>query len=277
MQLVILAAGHGRRFGGLKQLAPVGPSGEAIMDYTAADALEAGFDGVVLVVRQEVTEELLAHTAKYWPSALEVEPVLQGPIAGTAQAVASVRSAVSGPFGVANADDLYGREAIALLGRELSALAPAEHLLVAYSLENTVLTEAPVTRGICEVDGSGLLERVVEHSVVLTGEGFRGRPLGADPGSDHPIAGDVPVSMNLWGFGESIFDQLEAALAAFDPATAYHEPGKPPEVLLPTVVAGALESGGASVRVRPVDGRCIGITHPDDLPLVRELVTRDRL
>ncbi len=276
MQLVILAAGHGRRFGGLKQLAPVGPGGEAIMDYTAADALAAGFDGVVLVVRAEVSDELAEHTAKYWPGELEVVQVLQGPIAGTAQAVASVRSAVDGPFAVANADDLYGLEAIELLARQLAGLEEAEHLLVSYKLANTVITKAPVTRGLCRLDGAGWLEQVIEHSVARTAGGFRGRPLGSDPSAERAIGDDEPVSMNLWGFDQSIFDHLDAALAAFDPETAYHEPGKPPEVLLPVVVADILARGEARVRVSPVDARCIGLTHPDDLDLVRRLVATDR-
>lgn len=246
------------------------------MDYTVSDALEAGFEGVVLVVREDVREELLAHAAKFWPSELEVVPVVQGPIAGTAQAVASVRPVVSGPFGVANADDLYGRQAIEVLGQGLAALQRAEHLLVGYRLANTVITEAPVTRGICQVAGDQSLVRVIEHSVTRVGDSFGGRPVGSDPSSERPISGDEPVSMNLWGFEESIFEHLEAALEAFDPATAHHEPGKPPEVLLPTVVAGTLERGEATVRVTQVDARCIGITHPDDLPLVRQIVARER-
>lgn len=274
MQLVILAAGHGRRFGGLKQLAPVGPEGEALMDYTAADALKAGFDRIVLIVRPEVADELLAHTEKAWPGGLEVVPVEQGPIAGTAQAVASARSQVSGPFAVANADDLYGYEALETLARELPQLPSSEHLMVGYRLARTVITDAPVTRGVCETDDSGYLVRVVEQSVVRRGGGFTGRPLGQE--AESPLTGEETVSMNLWGFEPSIFEHLEQALESFDPASAPHEPGKPPEVLLPTVVAEALERGEARVRVRAVGDRCIGLTHPGDLPLVREIVAEAR-
>jgi hypothetical protein len=278
VQLVILAAGHGRRFGGLKQLAPVGPDGEAIMDYTAADALAAGFRRVVLIVREEVREELLAHIEKYWPSEIEVVPVLQGPIAGTAQAVASARPAVSGPFAVANADDLYGKAAIELVSRELGELGGGRHVAIGYRLSETVITDAPVTRGVCETDGDGFLLRVVEQTVTREPGGFFGRALEEGPEAPgHHLHGDEVVSMNLWGFDESIFEHLEAALEAFDPSTAPHQPGKPPEVLLPTVVAGVLERGEGKVLVAPTTGRCIGITHPDDLPLVRTLVAEDRL
>lgn len=273
---MILAAGHGRRFGGLKQLAPVGPDGEAIMDYTAADALAAGFKRVVLVVREEVESELMAHIEKYWPSELEVVPVLQGPIAGTAQAVASVRPAITGPFAVANADDLYGKAAIELLASHLGRLGDSQHVAIGYRLAETVITDAPVTRGVCETDGEGFLLRVVEQTVTRQPEGFLGQPLGQPEAPGHPLSGNEAVSMNLWGFHDSIFEHLEAALEAFDPTTAPHQPGKPPEVLLPSVVADVLDRGEARVLVAPTSGRCVGITHPDDLPLVRELVAEDR-
>src|SRR5271165_5027494 len=164
MQLVVLAAGFGRRFGGLKQLAPVGPKDEALMDFTARDALAAGFGGVVLIVRDEVRDELLAHVRAYWPSELPVEAVTQGPVSGTAQAVASARPAIDGPFGVANADDLYGKAAIEALAAHLLTGAPSEHVLVAYRLADTVLTDATVTRGVCVTGGDGVLERIVEQS-----------------------------------------------------------------------------------------------------------------
>ena len=125
MQLVVLAAGHGRRFGGLKQLVPVGPGGEALMDYTVRDAIEAGFDGIILIVREEIQGELMEHIGSFWPAEFPVVPVVQGPIAGTAQAVESARPFIDGPFGVANADDLYGKMAIARLAAELRKGAEA--------------------------------------------------------------------------------------------------------------------------------------------------------
>src|SRR6202167_6089636 len=105
VQLVILAAGHGRRFGGLKQLVPVGPHGEAMIDYTALDAMSCGFTRIVLVVRKEIEDEMLEHVRRHWPAGLECQAVIQEGYAGTAQAVYSAAAALSGPFGVANADD----------------------------------------------------------------------------------------------------------------------------------------------------------------------------
>ncbi|HKH87601.1 MAG TPA: NTP transferase domain-containing protein [Acidimicrobiales bacterium] len=274
MHLVVMAAGHGRRFGGLKQLAPVGPDGEALMDYTARDAVTAGFDQAVLVVRRDVRDELLDHVAGHWPAELQVTPITQGPIAGTAQAVASTASVVDGSFGVVNADDLYGAAALQMLADEVTSLGPDEHVIVGYRLDQTVLTDATVTRGICLTTEDGFLDVVQEMSVQRQpGGGFLGRPIRAtDTDPESELSGEEVVSMNLWGFSMGIFDDLDRALARFDPATAPHAPGKPPEVLLPDVVAHLVSRQLARVRVVETSGRCIGITHPDDLPLVRGIV-----
>jgi MobA-like NTP transferase protein len=274
MQLVVLAAGHGRRFGGLKQLVPVGPRGEALMDYTARDALAGGFDGVILIVREEIQGELLSHIGPFWPGDLPVVPVVQGPIAGTAQAVESARPFIDGPFGVANADDLYGEKAIATLAAELRKGAAGEHVLVGYHLKDTVITDDAVTRGLCETGSDGYLSRVVENQVRRLAEGaFEGSPLaGEGAGQQRRLSGDELVSMNLWGFAESMLDEIDDGLDALDPETAPHEEGKPPELLLPDVVGQAVATGRALIRVVPSENRCIGLTHPDDLPLVRQLV-----
>jgi hypothetical protein len=246
------------------------------MDYTAADALAAGFDHVVLVVRDEVQDELLDHIGAYWPSELLVTPVTQGPVAGTAQAVASTAPFVNGSFGIVNADDLYGATALQMLADEVGSLGPDEHVLVGYKLRETVLTDDPVTRGVCVTKADGYLDGVWEHTVQRDPEsgGFLGRPIHAAASEAAILSGDEVVSMNLWGFSEGVFDDLDRALAAFDPATAPHGEGKPPELLLPDVVARLVEADLVRVRVVETDGRCIGITHPDDLPLVRSIVAR---
>jgi hypothetical protein len=274
VQLVVLAAGHGRRFGGLKQLAPVGPGDEAIMDFTARDTVAAGFDGVILIVRAEVQDEILEHVKSFWPADLAVEPVIQGAIAGTAQAVASARPFVDGPFGVANADDLYGTAALVTLAEQLRGDVSGGHVLVAYRLRDTVLTDAPVTRGLCETDAEAFLSRVVEHSVRRLPDGtFEGSPIaGAGAGIKRVLSGEEEVSMNLWGFSESMLDGLDLALDAFDPTTAPHAEGKPPELLLPDIVGRVVTDGEARIRVLASHSRCIGLTHPDDLPLVRSLI-----
>jgi len=273
VQLVLLAAGYGRRFGGLKQLAPVGPGGEAIMDYTARDAVAAGFGGVIMIVREEIQGELLDHVKSFWPSELHVEPVVQGAIAGTAQAVESARPFIDGPFGVANADDLYGTAAVVTLAEHLRAPS-SEQVLVAYRLKDTVITDATVTRGLCETGADALLSRVVEHSVRRLPDGtFEGSPL-VGPAADvlRRLSGEEDVSMNLWGFAEAMLDELSEALDAFDPGTSPQVDGKPPELLLPDVVGRVVAEGRAPIRVVPAHSRCVGLTHPDDVPLVRSLI-----
>jgi Nucleotidyl transferase len=248
------------------------------MDYTVRHALGAGFDHVVLVVRDDVRDELLEHAAAYWPSEMRVTPVTQGPVAGTAQAVASTAPVVEGSFGVVNADDLYGPAAMKLLAHEVEALVPDEHVIVGYRLGQTVLTDAPVTRGLCVTTPDGYLDVVREQTVQRRAQGgFTGRPIGA-PATEvsAELSGEELVSMNLWGFSDGIFDDLDRELASFDPATAPHAEGKPPELLLPEVVARLVDSGLARVRVVETTGRCLGLTHPDDVPLVREIVASER-
>jgi hypothetical protein len=274
MQLVLLAAGHGRRFGGLKQLAPVGQHGEALMDFTGRDTVAAGFDGVILIVREEIQNELMDHIGSFWPAEFPVVPVVQGAIAGTAQAVESARPFIDGPFGVANADDLYGAAALVTLADQLRDGTPGAHVLVGYHLRDTVLTDSPVTRGLCETDKDGFLARIVEQRMQRLPDGaFDGSPIaGPDAGRLQRLSGDEQVSMNLWGFAESILDELDSALDAFDPETAPHDERKPPELLLPEVVGQIVSGGRARFRVVPSNSRCIGLTHPDDLPLVRSLI-----
>jgi hypothetical protein len=277
MQLVLLAAGHGRRFGGLKQLAPVGPAGEALMDFTARDTLAAGFDGVILIVREEIQTELLDHIGPFWPAELPVVPVVQGAIAGTAQAVESARPFIDGPFGVANADDLYGAAALVTLADHLRDGTSGDHVLVGYHLRDTVITDSPVTRGLCETGEDEFLARLVEQRMQrLPGGEFEGSPIaGPDAGRLQRLSGEEQVSMNLWGFAESILDELDSALDAFDPETAPHGEGKPPELLLPDVVGQIVAEGRARFRVVPSNSRCIGLTHPADLPLVRSLIAEE--
>ncbi len=281
MQLVILAAGHGRRFGGLKQLAPVGPSGEAIMDYTALAAEACGFSGIIVVVREEIRAEVAHHVGRRWPSNLPVEYVCQPPVPGTAQALLCTRPLVDGPFGVANADDLYGEAALRLIVEHLSPGVDASpHVLVAYHLARTVLTAATVTRGLCEVGEDVLLRRVAEHRVSRRDDGsFDAVPLGqAGPpdaaGSDLAgpllLAGDEPVSMNLFGFRPRLFDELDEAVRRFDPETAVR-----PELLLPDVVGSLVGPGSDQVAVVTTENRCIGITHREDVAIVRDEIVRE--
>jgi hypothetical protein len=285
VQLVILAAGHGRRFGGLKQLAPVGPHGEAIMDYTAQAAQSCGFTGIVVVVREEIRRDVTEHVAHRWSTRLPVDFACQPPTPGTAQALLCTRHLIDGPFGVANADDLYGQAALSLLAGHF--LGPSDeagndgssgarrHVLVTYQLRRTVITKDTVTRGICEIEDDDSLARVTEHRVRLLDDGsFDGVPLAhatSGPGTPHlRFTGQEPVSMNLWGFHARLFDELAAAVDAFDPETA-----RRPELLLPDVVCELVTSGKDQVRAVETHNRCIGVTHRDDIAIVREQLAHE--
>lgn len=278
MQLVVLAAGHGRRFGGLKQLAPVGPNGEALMDYTARTALSCGFDEAVLVVREEILDEIETHVRRRWPSELKTSFVCQPPTPGTAQAVAAASRNLYGPFAVANADDLYGEAAMRVIhnhleregldGPELNA-----HVLVGYRLMRTIITSAPVKRGLCEEDDDGNLKRVVEHAVNLRDDGrFDATPIDLSGPGEHPtkvLTGAQRVSMNLWGFHHRMLDALEDALTNFKPTDEHNE------LLLVDVVGELVASHADRVSVLPTEARCLGITHQEDVALVRRLITED--
>jgi len=293
VQLVILAAGHGRRFGGLKQLAPVGPTGAAIMDYTAQAAEACGFTGVVVVVREEIRRDVTRHLAEHAQLDIPIELVCQPALPGTAHAVLCTSDVINGPFAVANADDLYGEAALRLIaehfapkaGRRLDdarsheKMIGSRHVLVAYQLSRTILTSAEVKRGICNVDDDGKLVSVAEHRVVRVDENtFEAVPLGRaglasfSAGDRHAseIAGSTPVSMNLWGFHPRIFDELADAVAAIDSSCSTR-----PELLLPDVVGALVARGDDEVHVVETSNRCIGVTHREDLDIVRGEVARE--
>jgi hypothetical protein len=272
MTLVILAAGHGRRFGGLKQLAAVGPEDQSLIDYTALDAAASGFERIVLVVRDEIIEEVEGHIRKHWPSSIDWDFAIQRGIAGTAQAVLAAAQLVDEPFAVSNADDHYGLPALRLLHERLPAADAGSHLLVGFRLGSTVFNPGTVTRGVCRVDPEERLVDIVEQKVTPLGEdlGFEGVPAGAEPGAPaQPLSGDEVVSMNLWGFHPRIFGHLAAAIEAFDPPPPPPDAVKPPELLLPDVVQDLVRSGADAVQVAATTGSCIGITHPEDLAFVR--------
>jgi hypothetical protein len=275
--LVILAAGLAKRYGGTKPLAPVGLHGEAVIDLTTGDAVAGGFGDVVIVLGPQTGPAIAYHVRGVFPARVRVTFAEQSIPLGTAHAVLCARKHVGdGPFAVANSDDVYGAPALSLLQQHLAG--SAEHAIVAYRLADTIVTADPVTRGTCEFDASGHLARLVERRQVTR------QPDGsirADDGREPSvISPDTPVSMNLWGFQPSIWPVLEGAVLETHPAVAPDGSVRDPaeltsdaEVLLPEVV-GAMIAGRAAgpaqaVRVLDGPGRCIGVTHGDDLPVVR--------
>jgi hypothetical protein len=262
--LVILAAGRARRYGGVKPLAPVGPRGEAVIDLVASDALAAGFGTIVLVVSPYSGPAIRYHVTQTWPSHVDVVFALQEAPLGTVHAVLSASDNVGdAPFGVGNADDIYGQAACAQLAAHLAGADPT-NALVGFRLAEAVVGQAPVTRGICQVGPDGELLQIDERRQVSAHPD--GTFVSADGREPAELSPDARVSMNLWGFNPAFHRTLAAAMAA---AT---EASEEAEVLLPEVVADSLTSSRFSVL--PAAGRCIGVTHPDDLALVQGELAR---
>jgi Nucleotidyl transferase len=286
--LVVLAGGLAKRYGGCKPLAPVGVHGEAVIDLTVSDALRAGFRAVVVVVGPQTAPAIEYHARRCWPSWVGASFTVQPVPLGTAHALLCARRLLPpGPFGVVNADDVYGVPAMEVLAEHLERDADpdgggggGQHLLVAFALRDTVATDKPVTRGICKVGADGELVGIVERRKVTMDAGGR---FSSDDGLEPAeIDATEQVSVNLWGFSTSIWEVLASAVAAT------HEGVGPDgsiadgagvddemEVLLPEVV-NDLVSGRAPgtqrlgrVMVLHGPGRCLGVTHADDLPVVR--------
>ncbi len=264
LALVILAAGRARRYGGCKPLAPVGPRGEAVIDLVASDALAAGFGTVVLVLGPSTGPAIRYHVEHTWPSALDVRFATQAAPLGTVNAVLCASEHVAGtPYAVGNADDVYGRPACALLAQHLRSRSE-ENALVGYRLADAVVGFSPVTRGVCTVgDGGRLLGVDERRQVQATTEGTFVSGDGREPATLSP---DSRVSMNLWGFTPAFHGVLQEAMDAAVDAS------EESEVLLPEVVGRSL--GTNPFTVLPAQGRCVGVTHPDDLSLVQDELNR---
>ena len=274
--LVVLAAGMAKRFGGgCKPLAPLGLHGEAVIDLTTGDALAAGFGRVVLVLGPQTGPAIEYHVARNWPAAVDVAFAYQPVPLGTTHAVLCARDEVGdGSFAVVNADDVYGPAAFETLAAHLAG-ANDEHALVGFRLGDTVVTDEPVTRGTCTTSGDGHLVQLVERRLISR------RPDGTfhagDGRAPAELDADTPVSMNLWGLRPTLWPTFEAAVRAVHPAVDRrgHLPAdqttSSEEVLLPEVIGTVVAtSGAAAVRVLPGTGRCVGVTHAEDLPAARD-------
>jgi choline kinase len=273
MSLVVLAAGLGSRFGGTKQLAEVGPAGEAILDYTVSDARRAGLSDIVLVIRRDLEELVSAHLRRFHGPDLAVRMVYQDELGpprakpwGTGHAVLAAAGAVDGPFAVVNADDFYGRAPIEQLAAALRRDdPPGTHYLMAYELAQTLSASGTVSRGVCRAGPGGVLRSIVENlAIARDGDG---RIVSRDSGRQ--LAEDTPVSLNLWGLRPAMLAELAQAWEQFqaerggDPAAEFQ---------LPTVIDGAIAAGRATVLVEQTGAEWMGVTYPDDLAHVRRRI-----
>ena len=286
--LVILAAGMGSRFGGLKQITAVDDFGHAIIDFSLYDAYRAGFRKVVFIIKHEIEEDFKAAVGrrmeKYFdvryvfqqvdmlPEGYAVPPQRKKPW-GTAHAVLCAAGAIDGPFAVINADDFYGRGAFETIYSFLAEDRPdTEHGMVAYLLRNTVTEHGTVARGICQVE-NGLLTDVVERTKIAK----RGEDAAytEDGESWTELSGDSRVSMNFWGFGLDMLRQLRDRFPAWLDENLPKNPEKA-EYFLPFVTNALIHEGQGTVRVLPCHESWHGITYKEDMPDVLQYIARLR-
>jgi hypothetical protein len=276
--LVVLAAGIGSRYGGPKQIDRVGPGGATLLDYAAFDGKRAGFDRVVLVVRQglesEVRKAVGDRIARHVPLAYAMQgnalprgfapPPGRSKPWGTGHATLAAAPFLDGPFAVINADDFYGagsyRVLAEFLRRPQNGPIP-ELAIVGFPLATTLSPDGPVSRGICAVDGAGFLVSIREV-LKVEGDGDDARELD-ETGRWRPVPGTTPVSLNFWGFTPALLPALEDGFRRFLEA---HAGSVKAEYFLPSAVQSLVDAGGARVRVLGGGGPWSGLTYPGDRP-----------
>ena len=281
--LVVLAAGMGSRYGGLKQVDPVGPSGEAILDYSVFDAIRGGFGKVVFIIRKDFEAEFKEKVGKKYEGLVPVDycyqdlndlpPPYKFPEGrtkpwGTAHAVRAARNVVKEPFAVINADDFYGRDSFAKLGEFLSqsgedAASPLHFAMAGYRLDLTLSENGSVARGICDVAANGTLRGVTEMTkLVKAGDMAENQE---NPEAPVKVPLDARVSMNCWGFTPKLFAELEDRFVKFLAARGTEMKS---EWYIPFVVDELIKEGKADCKVLPTDSRWFGVTYREDKPYV---------
>ncbi len=282
--LVIMAAGMGSRYGGLKQIDPIDAEGHIIMDFSIYDAKKAGFEKVVFIIRREneadFREQIGSRVEPHMETAYVFQELTNVPAGvsypqdrvkpwGTGHAILSCRDVVDGPFAVINADDYYGPQAFAKIYDFLTANADDDkyrYAMVGYMLENTLTENGHVARGVCETDADGYLTGITERTRIERKEG--GAAYTEDEGESwHQIPAGSTVSMNMWGFGKSFLAELEAAFATFLETELKENPYKC-EFYIPSVVASLLAEKKATVTVLHSEDKWYGVTYKEDKPMV---------
>lgn len=272
LTLVVMAAGLGSRFGGLKQMTPVTDDGRGILDFSVADAARAGFTKTVFIIREDMEaafrETVGARAAGIMPVAYAYQDVKSLPAGrtkpfGTAHAVLCCRGAVTGPFALINADDYYGADAFMKMAKHLSSAKPGEYAMIAYALGNTLSENGAVTRGVCTVKEGTLVSVKETHGIDKKG-------CYEEDGVRRSLPADTPVSMNFWGLTPDIFD---IAAEAWDKFLAEADLMKD-EFYIPVVISDACAEGRAAVRVYESADKWYGITYKEDLPGVQAALKR---
>lgn len=264
--LVVMAAGMGSRFGGLKQIEPITSDGKCLLDFSVYDAVRAGFNKVVFIIREDIENDFKRLVGERIAKQVAVEYVIQDTSIlpqgrtkpfGTAHAILCCKHAVKGPFAIINADDYYGRHAYDEIYKHLTTANKGQYAMVAYSLKNTLSDNGGVTRGVCQIE-DGKLKRIVETGGItsecvstVTGEKF---------------SPDTAVSMNLWGLTVDVFPYLEQKFADFLQTANLNKD----EFLIPNVIFDAVKENYAQVYAYANKDKWYGITYREDLAEVRQ-------
>jgi NDP-sugar pyrophosphorylase family protein len=283
--IVVLAAGMGSRYGGLKQIDPVGPNGETMLDYSVFDAHRAGFERIVFVIRKDIEQDFREAIGRRFERVMSVDYAFQEladvpphfvcPAArrkpwGTAHAVLAARHAVDTPFAVINADDFYGAASYRILAHFLRNAADdekAHYALVGFILRNTLSEHGHVSRGLCSVTEALQVEQIVEHTRIFK-KGEEAYFLD-DREQAHPLRGDEWVSMNMWGFSPGLFGHLQEG---FDRFLQAHGEEEKSEFFIPFAVDDLRAAGRADVQLLPTEAPWFGVTYREDKPAVQAAI-----
>ncbi|MDB6018345.1 MAG: hypothetical protein JWR19_2834 [Pedosphaera sp.] len=281
--LLVLAAGMGSRYGGLKQIDPVGPNGETIIDYSIYDALRAGFDKLVFVIRGDIAEmfketvgrrfeqriavEYVFQELDKLPAGFTVPPNRQKPW-GTGHAILMAAEVIREPFAAINADDFYGMNSFRLLGEQLRS-GSGDYAMVGFVLGNTLSDFGSVARGVCQVTAEGYLKSVTELTKIER-DGKAAKYTDA-AGAVRPLTGEEIVSLNMWGFTPTIFDHLRRQITEFLKQQGREEKS---EFYIPTVANHLVASGQVQLKVLRTTDPWFGVTYREDRPIVIEGIRR---
>jgi NDP-sugar pyrophosphorylase family protein len=279
--LLVLAAGMGSRYGGLKQIDPVGPAGETIIDYSIFDALRAGFGKLVFVIRKDIEDAFREIVGSRFEKRMAVDYVFQSLDAipprftvpagrtkpwGTTQAILAGADAVHEPFAAINADDFYGAESFRVIAGHLTSSSP-DYAMIGFILRNTLSEFGTVARGVCQLANGDYLKSIVEYlAIQRDGDSVKNTDAA---GKVTRLTGNEPVSLNFWGFTPRIFDQLRESFETF-----LEQNGSDPkrECLIPTTMNDLVSAGKARVKVLPAQGSWFGVTYREDRPRVVESI-----
>jgi dTDP-glucose pyrophosphorylase len=282
--LLILAAGMGSRYGGLKQIDPIGPNGEIIIDYSICDAIRAGFGKLVFVIRHYFEDAFKEKIGQKFNNLVEIDyayqevdtciddyelPKNRDKPWGTGHAILVACDLIHEPFAVINADDYYGPNSFKIISKFLTRkdLSSNDYAMVGYTLKDTLSEFGSVSRGVCQCDEQMFLRSIKERKKVeITPAGVR---YFDEDGKEHALTGNEVVSRNLWGFQPSIFHHLKVRFNRFLQELSDE---KNSELFIPTVVDELIQQGNITVKVLPANDKCFGVTYRSDAPIAAECV-----